>query len=355
VYDRDDARLSQFVKYYNVLSYPSLENLLADSTIELVLNLTTPENHYAVTRACLEAGKHVYSEKPLAMNMDDANALVSLAKFLNLTLSAAPSSVLGEAAKAVSEAISAGRIGKVKLVYAEMEDGPVFLDKWREWRSVSGAIWPGEHEFGIGCTLEHAGYYLTWLCALFGPVTEVSAFATTLFPDKNLSKNPEKPHKIANDLSIACLKFESGVIARLTTGLAAPRDRSMQIIGETGVICVADGWDVNSPVHIRRNGHGRAERSIFRVLHRLEPWVNTWITGRIWFGEKIRFRKTAAKVPAYPSRMDFMRGPAAQARAIRAGGESQLSAAFALHITELALALQYADQRQQPMRMTSRF
>ena len=77
-----------------------------------------------------------------------------------------------------------GRIGTPRLVYAEMEDGPVFRDKWATWRSQSGARWPGLHEFEIGCTLEHAGYALSWLVSLFGAVESLTAFSALTFPDK---------------------------------------------------------------------------------------------------------------------------------------------------------------------------
>ena len=99
-----------------------------------------------------------------------------------------------------------------------MEDGPVFRANWQDWRSYSGAPWPGVHEFEIGCTLEHAGYGLSWLVRLFGPVVHLAAFSALTFPDKgpgtdNLEQGP--------DFSVGCLTFESGVVARITCGLAA--------------------------------------------------------------------------------------------------------------------------------------
>ena len=72
--------------------------------------------------------------------------------------------------------LSTGAIGTPRLAYAEMEDGPVFRDNWQEWRSRSGANWPGVHEFEIGCTLEHAGYAASWLVSLFGAVAHVARF-----------------------------------------------------------------------------------------------------------------------------------------------------------------------------------
>jgi predicted dehydrogenase len=351
VTDHDPDRLAAFARHHRVTAVPDLATLLADESIGLVLNLTTPESHFAVSRAMLEAGRHVYSEKPLAMSMAEARALVDLAAARRLSLSSAPSSVLGEAPQAAWKAIRDGRIGQPRLVYAEMEDGPVFRDRWREWRSPAGAPWPGAHEFEIGVTLEHAGYYLTWLCAFFGPVREMTAFAATVFPDKGVGEG----HSIANDLSVACLTFESGVIARLSTGLAAPRDRAMQIIGDEGVITIQDGWDSRSPVRLRREGHG-APRSVAEKLRAAaERRLNRILPGRLLLGERLPLRAASYARPDFPSRMDFMRGPAEQARAIAEGRASRLPADFALHVTELALALQQANTLAQPFRPRSRF
>ncbi|HEU5087594.1 MAG TPA: Gfo/Idh/MocA family oxidoreductase, partial [Roseiflexaceae bacterium] len=79
-FDRNHDSLARFGAFHSVATYASLEELLADERVELVLNLTNPRSHYEVSRACLLAGKHVYSEKPLAMEMAQARELVELAK-----------------------------------------------------------------------------------------------------------------------------------------------------------------------------------------------------------------------------------------------------------------------------------
>ena len=60
-------------------------------------------------------------------------------------------------------------MGRVQLVYAEIDDNPVYLMRPEGWTSPTGAPWPYRNEFEVGCTMEHAGYYLTWLAAMFGP------------------------------------------------------------------------------------------------------------------------------------------------------------------------------------------
>ena len=350
-FDRDNAALARFAGHHRVKAYSSADALLADQDVQLVLNLTTPESHFAVSQAALHAGKHVYSEKPLAMEMGQARALVALAEANGLSLSSAPATVLGEAAEAAWTAIAAGRIGQVRLVYAEMEDGMVFRDGWQGWTSTSGAPWPGRHEFEIGCTLEHAGYYLTWLCAFFGPAREVQAFSTRLFDDKGTG---QKPATLAADYSVANIVFANGVVARLTCGLAAARDRSMQIVGDDGSIIIEDGWNSRSPVwlvHPRHEGESLGARLRRVAVERL----NRVLPGRLWAGSRLQLRPARLALPAYPSQIDFMRGPAEQARAISERRLPRLSSAFALHITELALAIQHASTQNGSVRLTSHF
>jgi len=93
VTDRDSKRAQDFGGHHSVSVYQNLDDLLSDERVQIVLNLTNPENHYAVTRAALEAGKHVYSEKPLAMKLEEASELCEIAKQKHLHLSGAPCSV----------------------------------------------------------------------------------------------------------------------------------------------------------------------------------------------------------------------------------------------------------------------
>ena len=98
VMDRDPERLSRFAGHFGVPAIGSLEEITDDGSIQLVVNLTNPRSHFGVSKACLEAGKHVYSEKPLALDLREAEHLVELAEQSNLLLASAPCTVLGESA-----------------------------------------------------------------------------------------------------------------------------------------------------------------------------------------------------------------------------------------------------------------
>ena len=351
-FDRDAARLKQFCSHYSLTAYDSVDALLHDKRVTIVVNLTTPESHYELSARALRAGKHVYCEKPLAMSVEDAHELVVLAEKSGLTLATAPANALSAAHGLVARALSAGGIGTPRLVYAEMEDGPVFRGKWTTWRSRSGAKWPGAHEFEIGCTLEHSGYALSWLVSLFGPVESLTAFSALTFPDKGPGT---ERLRMAPDFSVGCLNFRSGVVARLTSGLAAPRDRSLTILGDKGTVTVRDLWDNRSAVRLERTADKR--KLAVRLADRLENHLGHFLPWKPQPGRRLHYpietgRKT---LPTFPSQIDFAAGIAAQARAIAAGNKPVFSGALALHITELALALNNARDLPQPYRVQSTF
>src|SRR5262245_44345306 len=109
-YDRSAEQLQRFSRYYRVRPYASLGKVLADPDVAIIVNLTDPESHYAVSRAALEAGKHVYSEKPLAMTFEEAESLVKLAAGLGITIAGAPANALSAAHAAVADALAANAI-----------------------------------------------------------------------------------------------------------------------------------------------------------------------------------------------------------------------------------------------------
>lgn len=135
VFDVDQTRLAQFSQHYKVHAFSSLDAVLAEASIELVVVLANPQSHFDVASAALNAGKHVYCEKPLAMTVDEASALVAKAAEKGLALGGAPANRFSDAFGATRKLIERGDIGAPKLVYAEMEDGPVFRDNWQIGRA----------------------------------------------------------------------------------------------------------------------------------------------------------------------------------------------------------------------------
>jgi predicted dehydrogenase len=336
VMDRDAARAARFAAHHRAPVYWTLDHLLGDPSVDLVVNLTNPRAHYDVSRACLEAGKHVYTEKPLAMDFVQARELIALAAERRLLISSAPCNVLGETAQTIWKAIRSRAVGTVRLAYAEMDDGLLHRMPYRAWASESGSPWPWKDELEVGCTIEHAGYYLTWLAAFFGPAESITSFAAQTVPDK---RTDQPLNMISPDFSVACLRFRTGVVARLTCGIVAPHDHRFTLVGDEGVISTDDCWNFRSPVHLRR--YVTIRRSLL-----LQPWRRRVpLAGQASIG----LPRSGA------TRMDFARGIADMARAIADRRAPRLSPDFCLHVCEATLAIHNALANPGTHRLTTAF
>lgn len=329
VYDRDPERLAAFTAHWGDRAYGSLEEALADESCQIIVNLTDPENHEIITRAAFAVGKHVYSEKPAAMTHDSAKALAALAAGSGLLLAAAPCNFLGEAVQTAWAAVRQGAIGKVRLVYAELDDGMVHKANYSTWISRSGRAWPARGEFEVGCTYEHAGYAIGPLVAMFGSVRSVSSFSSVIVPDK--ATNPPLAHP-APDFSSGCLTFDNGVVARITNSIVAPYDHRFRIIGDDGTIEISEIWDYASQVVLRRSNTSR----LGRYLERRWPAL-AQRPMRLCRPSPL---KRGHNVPT----MDFMRGVADLADAIRTGRKPRLDANLAIHVTEVTEMLQHPER-----------
>ncbi|KIZ42336.1 MULTISPECIES: Gfo/Idh/MocA family oxidoreductase [Rhodopseudomonas] len=340
VFDRDPQRLAAFVACWGDTPYASLQQALDDPAVRIVVNLTCPESHANVTRAAIAAGKNVYSEKPLALTMAQATELRDAARAAGVRLSSAPCNVLGESAQTALSAVRAGRIGKIRLAYAELDDGMIHRANYHGWLSKSGRAWPARGEFETGCTFEHAGYALTILGAMFGPVRRVSAFASVQIPDKHTTPPLDSA---TPDFSVGLLEYDNGVVARLTNSIVAPYDHRMRIVGDDGHLEISELWDYASPVVLRRAAQGRVARLIERKL--------PWLAGR---------RLGLVRPPLFPGgrgrpTMDFLRGVEELAEVVTSGRDSRLDEDFAVHITEVTEMLQYPGRFASPAIVQSTF
>ncbi|MCC5805488.1 MAG: Gfo/Idh/MocA family oxidoreductase [Opitutales bacterium] len=364
-YDCDPGRLEAFTRFATKLrpespprQYSSLNELLADEAVETVVNLTNPRSHAAVTRQSLEAGKHVYSEKPLGMNLEEARSLAFLAKERNLRLSSAPCSFLSPAAQTLAKAVRDGTIGTVRVVYANFDDGMIApkMTPWG-WLNEFGIPWPAKDEFEVGCTVEHAGYFLTWLAGIFGPAREVTAFASCCIPDKGIEVEGMAP-----DFTAACLRYDENVVVRATCGLVAPLDKSLTIVGDKGVLFVKNLRDDYGGIYLRHlpatGWQARIEPRVNRLRRRLERLLpfTLWSSHEWALYRKIpqaikeQSRNTASHKP-----VDFCRGLAEMAEAIQQGRTHRLSADLGFHIVELINALQNPAPETAKQKISSSF
>ncbi|HEX3932332.1 MAG TPA: Gfo/Idh/MocA family oxidoreductase [Nocardioides sp.] len=372
VTDRNPDRARQVASRYHARWYATTDELLEDSAIQLVVNLTSPESHFEVARAALLAGKHVYGEKPLTLCFEHARELVDLARECGLMLSGAPCALLGDSWGVVQQLVKQGAVGQPKVVYAELDDNPIHLMRPQEWRSESGTPWPYENEFEVGCTLEHASYHVAMLAALFGPVVSVTPFAACLIPDKSpdLPATPPAP-----DLSVAVLRFGAGVVARLTCSTVAPYDHRLRIIGDEGMVTLDECWHNRSPVHLETFTQLSLNARKLRMI-RHSPLLSRLVGIRGRRRPLGAEKPTAGHVPAAgpgigPSSwamrvrnhlrrhqmisMDFLLGPQDMARALEEGRDPVMSPEFVLHVTEVTLLISRASSHAQSVPPTTTF
>ena len=284
-YDINTPRMAKFCDFYKTNPYDSLEAITADS--DLIVNLTTPEQHLPVSTYALKKGKSVYSEKPITTSDEDSRYLVDTAIENNTNILGAPCGHLSEMAETVAHHLAQKPIGKIYAIYAEMDDGLMHKMAYEKWRNDFGVPWPGKNEFESGSTLEHAGYTLCLLQKWFGKAHIKSVTQHRTIADKIIPL-----HKLTSDFSCAILEYADDVIARVTCSIVATKDRKIRIFGELGVITIGDIWRYDSPVKMQKFVTIRRKTLLSPIKQTLKP-VKTSFP---------KAPKTAA------AQMDFCRG-----------------------------------------------
>jgi predicted dehydrogenase len=243
-FDLDPGRASAIVAQRGGTAYVSLDELLADAAVDTVVNLTAPQAHAAVTRQALEAGKHVHTEKPVALLHDEARELAELAERLGVRLSCAPATLLGEALQTVWKLVREDALGTVRAVYAEANWGRI-----ESWHPAPQTLYQAGPLVDVGI------YPLTALTAIFGPVRRVHAYGTTLQPER-VTKHGEPFTLTTPDFYVAALEHESGVVARLTaTFWVGPgKQRGLELHGEERSLYLATWAEFDSRLELSENG-----------------------------------------------------------------------------------------------------
>lgn len=249
VADLDPEKARAQAEKYGVRAC-SVQELLATPQIEAVLNLTVPAAHAEVARAALQAGKHVYNEKPLAVGLDDAKELLALAESRGLSVGCAPDTFLGGGLQNARKLLDEGVIGEpVAFNAAMLALGP---ERWH----------PNPDFFyqpGAGPLFDMGPYYLTALATLLGPVQEVTGFARTSFPERTIGSGERKGQKIQVHTPThvtASLRMASGVIGTLTTSFDTPWDKydTLVIYGSTGTLVLPDPNSFGGTVRLWKHG-----------------------------------------------------------------------------------------------------
>ncbi|WP_127794753.1 Gfo/Idh/MocA family protein [Agromyces sp. LHK192] len=313
VADLDRDRAAAQASRFGVAASGSLDELLTDDGVELVVNLTVPSAHVEVGLLALEAGKHVFAEKPLALDPADGRRLLARADELALRVGSAPDTFLGPGLQAVQRLVDDGEIGTPLTAIAQFQGtGP--------------EAWHPNPEFlfapGAGPLFDMGPYYLTALVQVLGPVARVSAASSTSSAVRTIGSGPRAgtvfPVRVPT-FHAALLEFRDGAVAQAAFSFQSPRrvQPVLEVSGTSGAIAMPDPNGFHGSAVLWR---GTAEPVEFAA----PPTTDTRGIGVVEF-----------------------------ARALRAGATPRASGELAFHVLEVLAAISEAARGGAPVEITS--
>ena len=215
----------------------SVKELLNDEEIEIVLNLTIPKAHYSVAKKALLHNKHVYSEKPMAINLNQGKELFKLAKKKKLYIGNAPDTFLGGGNQKSKELLENNLIGKINLGNA------IFAFPGVQSYHPNPEPWFAKNEGGP--VIDMGPYYLTALVNLLGPAKEVTGSLMKGVNKRTIGIGPKKGKKFkvkCPTTYLSTIVFENNTIIRLTLSfdVIAHQRNHIEFYGSKGSIIVPD-------------------------------------------------------------------------------------------------------------------
>lgn len=284
----------------------TVKDLLADKSVEIVLNLTVPKAHFEVNMAATAAGKNVHCEKPLAINREDGRKTVEAAKAKGVLLGCAPDTFLGGGGQTCRKLIDDGWIGEPIGATAFM------LCHGHESWHPSPEFY---YEVGGGPMLDMGPYYLTALVNLMGPIKRVTGSARVTFPERTITSQPKygKTVKVETPTHIAgVMDFGNGAIGTIIQSFDVwshnlPR---IEVYGTEGSLVVPDPNHFTGPVMVRNS--------------RAKEWSSIPLTHSDTIGRGI--------------------GVADMAYAIRYGRKNRVSGDLAYHVLDVMCSFEEASK-----------
>ncbi|RXZ01602.1 Gfo/Idh/MocA family protein [Fictibacillus sp. S7] len=250
VSDLDQKRAEEKGQQYNIPSVLSVDELIHHEDIDIVLNLTPPGGHYALCLQALNAGKHVYVEKPLSVSVPEAQELIDTANEKGLLIGAAPDTFLGAGLQTCRALIEDGAIGQPVAATAFM------LSRGPEQWHPSPAFF---YQAGGGPMYDMGPYYLTAFISMLGPVKRVTASAGMPFLERTIMSGEDAGKKIPVHTPTHIsgnVEFESGAVGTIITSfdVQASRLPFIEIYGTEGTISVPDPNTFGGPVVLKQKG-----------------------------------------------------------------------------------------------------
>jgi predicted dehydrogenase len=321
VADMFPEKAKAMAEKFGVPKWCSVEELLADPEIEMVANLTIPAAHKEVNIAALKAGKHVYCEKPFALNLEDAEEIIKLAESKGLLLGCAPDTILGAGIQTCRKIIEDGWIGTPIAATANM-----ICSGHEKWHPAPVFY----YKEGGGPMLDMGPYYIAALVSLLGPIDKVSCFAKKSFNKRAILSQPLRGTEIdveVNTHYAGLMEFKSGLIANINMSfdIWLSNQPCIEIYGTEGTLVVPDPNMFGGTVKLLRGNN---------MVDSIEGLSVGEAVDRIHSPEMFEFFK---EVPlAYNKITDNMRGLGMldMAYALIEGREHRTNGQFAYHVLE---------------------
>jgi predicted dehydrogenase len=297
----------------------TMEEIMEDASIELVIDLTAAPNHYQVNKKLLNAGKHVYTEKVMAATLEEAQELAAIANEKKLHLGAAPDTFLGSAIQTARYVVDSGMIGKISSCYGALS------------RDLGLSAGPSSFTIQAGCGIAYdvGIYYITALLSILGPVRSVSGIMDTKEKDRtyrHVEYFDEKFSIACENIMAGTLEFENGVVGNLlfdsNSIQIVPEKPALVIYGTMGMMYMNDPNLFGGEVKVIIKGN----ETPF-IMQQAHP-----------FSEEYRGL-----------------GAAEMAWAIRRGREHRASKEMACHALEVLQGIGISSQTKRHYSLTSKF
>jgi predicted dehydrogenase len=249
--DLDRAAAEKKAREFGVPRVCSVEELLRNESVDVVLNLTVPKAHVPVALRVIEAGKHVYSEKPLGVNREEGRWLVEDAYLRGVRVGCAPDTFLGSGIQTARKLIDDGAIGSPVAFSAFM------MNRGHESWHPNPQFY---YEPGGGPMFDMGPYYLTALFNFFGPIKRVGGMASIAVPERTVTSRPRFGETIrveTPDHVCGTIEFESGPVGTIIQSFATyhptyEQDHPITVYGTEGTLKVPDPNTFDGTVLLRK-------------------------------------------------------------------------------------------------------
>lgn len=332
-------KAQQTKEKYGLSKACTVEELLKDEEVKIVVNLTIPMAHYEINKKALLAGKHVYCEKPLALNLEQANEIVEIAAQKKLMAVSAPDTFLGAGAQTCRKLIDEGVIGRPISFTANMTCPGHEL-----WHPAPAFY----YKQGGGPMLDMGPYYITTLVSLLGPIKKISCFATKGRAVRMVNGQPQQTEVPTHYSGI--IEFVNGVVGTITMSFDV-WDSSLpllEIFGTDGSISVPDPNMFCGEITAF---HGKKlEKMVEQVSDPHPAKLMTMVMKKQECKEIV-----APLFPADPDPRCNMRGLGVSdmAQALLNGRSSRLNAQMSRHVVEALTAFEIASETGKVYEMTT--